>query len=443
MGQFGRRVNGFLSFAFPEKRLFIQTGHSTRYVRLTPLSQFVSASAAAVAIGWMAIATATVVIDRVAAGSDDRTVVLKEAYRTRLDELAGERDQRAAEARSAQARFQVAMEQVSRQQTAILQSVEERRELSTALDLMRQRLGDAVKQRDSVTAANDRLLAQMTAVNESLTATASGEDLTETLGVVSNALAEAVAARDAATADRDALSRQVADLELRARFSSERQDEMVGQVEQAIAMTFGPLEKMFSKASIDVDALIADVRSNYAGQGGPLGEAIVSTRSIDDPNLTSGFDRLMLDLDRVNLMRLGAEKVPLSMPLRDTFRFTSPFGVRHDPFGRGGRMHTGVDLAAPRGTPVFATADGIVIHAGPERGYGNVVRIQHELGFETVYAHLSSIAVRPGQLLSRGAKIGGMGSTGRSTGSHLHYEVRASGKPVNPMIYLEAAKDVF
>ena len=106
-------------------------------------------------------------------------------------------------------------------------------------------------------------------------------------------------------------------------------------------------------------------------------------------------------------------------------------------------MHAGVDLAAPRGTPIFATADGVVTEAGRESGYGNVVRVQHELGFETVYAHLSSISVRPGQLLSRGEKIGGMGSTGRSTGSHLHYEVRVNGKPVNPMIYLEASKDVF
>jgi murein DD-endopeptidase MepM/ murein hydrolase activator NlpD len=230
---------------------------------------------------------------------------------------------------------------------------------------------------------------------------------------------------------------------MQAQIASQRQDDMVEQVEEAIALSFGPLEKMFRKASINVDDLLADVRENYVGQGGPLGAPTVSSRSVDGAADATGFDRLMLDLDRVNLMRVAAEKVPLAMPLRDGFRFTSAFGVRHDPFGRGGRMHAGVDLAAPRGTPVYATGDGVVTKAGRESGYGNVVHVQHELGFETVYAHLSSISVRPGQLLSRGARIGGMGSTGRSTGSHLHYEVRASGKPVNPMIYLEAAKDVF
>ena len=97
----------------------------------------------------------------------------------------------------------------------------------------------------------------------------------------------------------------------------------------------------------------------------------------------------------------------------------------------------------PRGTPIFATADGVVVAAGRESGYGNVVRIQHEFGFETVYAHLSKIRVKVGQQVSRGVQIGDMGSTGRSTGSHLHYEVRVNGQPVNPMTYLEAAKDVF
>ena len=106
-------------------------------------------------------------------------------------------------------------------------------------------------------------------------------------------------------------------------------------------------------------------------------------------------------------------------------------------------MHAGVDLAGPRGTAIFATADGVVVAAGPESGYGNVVRIQHEFGFETVYAHQSKIRVKVGQQVSRGVQIGDMGSTGRSTGSHLHYEVRVNGQPVNPMTYLEAAKDVF
>ncbi len=116
-----RGLNSALSAHFPEKRVFIQSGGSTRYLRFTPLTQLAAGAGGLLLVGWMAIATATVAIDLV--GPDrgaSRTVVLKEAYQTRLDELAAERDQRAAEARSAQERFKVAMKQISRQQTAIL-----------------------------------------------------------------------------------------------------------------------------------------------------------------------------------------------------------------------------------------------------------------------------------------------------------------------------------
>ena len=100
------------------------------------------------------------------------------------------------------------------------------------------------------------------------------------------------------------------------------------------------------------------MRSTYSGQGGPLGRAVVSTRSFDDRALSTRFDRLMLDLDRMNLMRIAVEKVPYAMPLHSSYRFTSPFGRRW------GRMHAGIDLAAPRGTPIFATAGGVVTAAG-------------------------------------------------------------------------------
>ncbi|MEN8891404.1 MAG: M23 family metallopeptidase, partial [Planktotalea arctica] len=98
---------------------------------------------------------------------------------------------------------------------------------------------------------------------------------------------------------------------------------------------------------------------------------------------------------------------------------------------------------ASHGTPIYATADGVVTHAGWQSGYGKLVKIQHQFGIETRYAHQSKIRVKVGQRVSRGQRIGDMGNTGRSTGTHLHYEVRVGGKAVNPMIYIKAANDVF
>jgi murein DD-endopeptidase MepM/ murein hydrolase activator NlpD len=440
VGALRRRLNGGLARVIPEKRLLIQTSRTTRSLRFTPLVQLASGSAFAGVVAWVAVLSATLAIEAV--GPDHRlssAAVLQSAYQERLEEVAAERDQRAAEARSAQERFQVAMEQVSRQQSQILQAVEERRELSTALDLMRQRLADAVAQRDAVAAANERLV---TEVSASLGKQADEAGLNDTLGTVAQALSEAVTARDRAAEEREALSQQLADLELKARVDGKRQDEMIDELEQAVAMSFGPLEKIIGKTDLDVDSLIATVRSNYTGVGGPLEGVTVSTRSVDVP-ADSRFDRLMLGIDRMNLMRVAVEKLPVAMPLKDAFRFSSSFGRRGDPFGAGRRMHAGVDMAAPRGTPVYSTADGVVIAAERESGYGNVVKIRHDFGLETVYGHLSRIRVKVGQQVSRGVQIGDMGSTGRSTGSHLHYEVRVNDQPVNPLTYLEAAKDVF
>jgi murein DD-endopeptidase MepM/ murein hydrolase activator NlpD len=438
-----RWANRSLSAHFPEKRLFIQSGNATRYIRLTPVSQLMLGTATLASVAWMAVATATVVTDLVGAGrATGRAVVLHEAYRIRLDEMATERDRRAAEARSAQGRFQVAMQQIGRQQTELLESVEERRELATALDLMRARLQDAVAQRDAAADTSEQLAARLEQAGPPPRID-DGADLADTLSAVSGVLSTTVAERDAAVAEREDLAKQLANLEVEVAINAQRQNDMVAQLEQAVALSFGPLEKMFESSALDVDTLLAAIRGSHHGQGGPLIPASLSSRSYGDDGTGTRFDRLMVELDRMNLLRIAAGKIPYTMPVRAGYRFTSGFGYRRDPKGGGRRMHAGIDMAGPRGTPIYATADGVVAVAERESGYGNVVRIRHDFGFETVYAHQNKIRVRPGQQVSRGEHIGDMGSTGRSTGVHLHYEVHLNGRPVNPMTYLEAAKNVF
>ena len=303
---------------------------------------------------------------------------------------------------------------------------------------MRDKLREAVDARDTATAVNTRLQVEAT---EAAARASDGGDLDDTVRALATELRDTATARDAAAAASTDLTRQVTDMKLRADVAAKRQDQMIDQVEQAVAMSFGPLNRAMASVDIDVDKLLDTVRANYSGQGGPL-TPTVSTRDYDAGIDNSRLGSMMLNLDRMNLLRVAAGKVPVAMPVHDAFRFTSAYGVRRDPKGAGRRMHAGVDLAAPRGTPIYATADGVVTEAGPERGYGNVVRIRHELGFETIYAHMSKISVRPGQKISRADRVGAMGTTGRSTGVHLHYEVRLNGAPVNPMPYLEAARDV-
>ena len=433
MAGLARRLNGFLSSRIPEKRLFLQTSGGTSYIRLTPLTQLGLGTSFVALVGWTAIATAAVVLDLTESNpAAPSSAVIHAAYQGRLGELAAERDTRAAEANSAQLRFQVATDQIGRQQSQLLAEVENQRELSSALDLARDRLRDALAEKippaaeaESAAATGDR-----------------DEDLSQTLTAVSGALAITAQERDAATAEREKLARDLADAELRMAVASKRQDEMVEQLEQAVAISLEPLQAMLDKTDLNVDGLLNSVRRSHSGMGGPLGPVTVSSRSFDDPDTARRFDSVMTSLDRVNLMRLAVDQVPLAMPIGTNFRFTSGFGVRKDPKGRGYRMHAGLDFAAPTGTPIYVTADGVVTDAHRENGYGNVVRVRHASGTETIYAHLNRIRVKTGQQLSRGDRIGDMGSTGRSTGTHLHYEVRVNGKPVNPMQYLEAAKNV-
>ena len=199
---------------------------------------------------------------------------------------------------------------------------------------------------------------------------------------------------------------------------------------------------MFKAAGLSPDKLLSQIRKGYSGQGGPLSPISYSTKSVPLDAATERANGILASLDQMNLYRLATEKAPLDMPVKTAFRYTSGFGGRSDPFGRGHRRHEGIDLAGAMGSPILVTGDGVVTKAGWSSGYGQMVQVRHEFGLETVYGHMSKIRVKVGQKVSRGDRIGDMGSTGRSTGTHLHYEIHVGGTPVNPMTFIMAAKDV-
>jgi len=133
----------------------------------------------------------------------------------------------------------------------------------------------------------------------------------------------------------------------------------------------------------------------------------------------------------------AAERLPFARPTVHTQQ-TSGFGVRFDPFSRRPAMHSGLDFAGGFMTPIYVTAPGIVSFTGVRSGYGNTVEVDHGRGFKTRYAHLQGISVRSGQRVGVGQRIGAMGSTGRSTGVHLHYEVWVNGRAQNPARFVKA-----
>jgi len=193
-------------------------------------------------------------------------------------------------------------------------------------------------------------------------------------------------------------------------------------------------EAALRKLGLDPKAVLASMRT---AQGGPLEKLTTSSDGSTDPR----FERLGLSLARMDALEDGLQGVPQVMPA-DSGEITSGFGYRADPFTGGGAFHPGLDFRGAFGAPIHAAADGTVSFVGQIRGYGNVVEISHGNGLLTRYAHMSKTMAKVGQRVAAGDVIGKIGSTGRSTGPHLHFEVRKNGSVVNPRPFLENAPHV-
>jgi murein DD-endopeptidase MepM/ murein hydrolase activator NlpD len=197
------------------------------------------------------------------------------------------------------------------------------------------------------------------------------------------------------------------------------------------------------RVRVNLPPLGEDVRKAGVGSSMPYEGQVIGDERIE--NLLRSLDQVERELTvqrqsyaEIREKLITDEKrlkhVPSIIPL-NTGRMTDAFGYRRDPFTHQIRFHYGVDFSSPTGTPVYSTADGTVTKAHRVPGFGKVVEVDHGYGYTTVYGHMDEYIVRRGQRLKRGDQIGSVGNTGRSTASHLHYEVRVKGRPVDPLDY--------
>ncbi|MGE5504524.1 MAG: M23 family metallopeptidase [Actinomycetota bacterium] len=192
-------------------------------------------------------------------------------------------------------------------------------------------------------------------------------------------------------------------------------------------------ERSLSRLGLDPGALLRRIQGD-AGRGGPF---IPAPASMQEPGLSNLLGRM----EQWSGIKAVFSKLPLDVPLHQGFDINSGFGARHDPLNHRTGIHKGVDLGAPFGTPVYATAEGVVEFAGPWDRYGLTIDIDHGNGVTTRYAHLSRIKVKEGQRVTRSTVIGLLGNSGRSTGAHLHYEVRVADNPRDPLKFISAGRD--
>ena len=402
---------------------------SGRGVRIARRAGFVAV------VGWAAVSTSILAFDRMGPGAQAAAQPDMALFERQMTELSAERDARAAEAAAAQTRFTAALSQVSQMQSQLLASEEKRRELESGIGAMQASLHDA---RADTQEALRQLADATSAADASAPRAERADEMKVALDILSGELETAASDRAAATKRADEATRTAQALTVERDEIMRRNEEIFAQLEEAVELSVKPLDDMFAKVGVNTDKLLETVRQGYEGTGGPLTPMGYSSRgnaAISESEARA--NEVVISLGKVNNYRIAVSNLPLAMPVKSAFRFTSPFGKRW------GRAHEGIDLAGPVGTPIYATGDGVVIFAGWQRGYGNVIKIKHAIGTETRYGHLSKIRVKAGQQVSRNSLIGDMGNTGRSTGPHLHYEVRVDGKAVNPMSFIKAAQNVF
>jgi len=197
---------------------------------------------------------------------------------------------------------------------------------------------------------------------------------------------------------------------------------------------------VFRKLGINADALISGSHLDTANMGGPF-EALTAA-DLGPERIADLIGKVQQNLAVIAKLNYEGTRMPVWLPLRHVERITSGFGPRIDPLLRMPAFHPGIDFKAPYGSPVLATASGKVDMAGWDGGYGRVVEINHGFGVKTRFAHLKRIRVKRGQYVKRGQVVGYLGSTGRSTGFHLHYETRVNGHPINPVRFWKVRNEL-
>lgn len=192
-------------------------------------------------------------------------------------------------------------------------------------------------------------------------------------------------------------------------------------------------EQQISRLGLNTSRLVQPRHS--PGQGGPF----IPVYATGDDRFAMGT--LIERMQQWNGMKAAMQRLPLAVPIHGEYELNSGFGSRVDPLNYRSATHEGLDFGAPVGTPVYATGEGVVTMAAPWDRYGNTVEIDHGNGISTRYAHLSRIKVKDGQKVNRSTVIGLVGNTGRSTGAHLHYEVRVADVAKDPIKFISVGRD--
>ncbi len=403
MSQFGTRARAFFDRVFPERQIYHRSGGTVRYVALSPSKQALLALGAVGVAGWCSYASVNVLMrGEILASQTDEAGRLEAKYKRWLSE---------ARAREAAAQAQLKERTETFNKTAV--EFERRHEtLKLLLDF----------------AGGSNVVADTRPVER---------DGAKLLVQASIEEAEPRVSREW---DEPAYRVQTVGFKARVDKLKSEQTAFLSAAEEAAVSQSEEIQGVLRATGVGFARLVGDT----ANQGGPEVDlsAVLGENGQVDPAFAGRVKQVAARVAEARRLEAIAAATPLNPPLAVEYRETSGYGPRVDPFSRRSAFHAGLDMAAFERAPVVATSPGVVSFAGVRSGYGNCVEIDHGHGFKTRYGHLRDIQVVKGERVAIGQRVGSMGSTGRSTGTHLHYEVWYRGMSYDPIKFLRAGAHV-
>jgi murein DD-endopeptidase MepM/ murein hydrolase activator NlpD len=463
----------WLHTTFPERQIYIRSDGRVQFFTFGPSLQATLAGLTLIFLGWVAFATVNVIFkDRIIAAKDHRYQQMQVAYENRVADLQISYDELNGALVSAEDRFKAAADGLQAKQNAITgflnranqvqafvgsHNLPQPAPLGTLAHEDVAHLSAGSMEMEAPADANDAGSSQLTvmpgpAQPQPRTARPLKSSLLDgafkrvavLVQSVKEQLHAAPPVRDtsAVYAKHPAL-RALATQTARVSHIGESENLLMARTEGALGQGVGNLRDVMRRTGINPDAFARKIAGNE-GVGGPeIPLDQVRIVGITDPGFTHAYLGAAAVLDQLNGLSAAMDHVPLTAPVSAaSFDKSSGFGARVDPFTGRYAFHSGIDFAGPWGSVVHATAPGTVVFAGNRGGYGNMVEIDHGYGIHTRYGHLSTISVRVGTRIGKGGGLGRVGSTGRSTGPHVHYEVWYDDVVKNPNNFIEAGRHV-
>lgn len=465
------RLKALICRLFPDRQVLVRANDQVHFVTLSRATQLALTGVAAALIGWLAVATSlTLVLNNSLDGRDARIDRQRMAYDKLLGDVTNYQGKVAQVTRDLRERqasllgmFQpgagrsegavtsadlsglATREAVQRHMQQLDVELAAITDLSMALEQnmgdVRRRLSAALADRDQVAAARAELWQRLQEAQRR----ERGE--TERNGALRDSLAGTMQQLDLTAGDRDRLAQErdgyrqrLTELERGVLEAQEQQQNLIYRLAERASDSIQDAERIVMLTGIKPEVILGPAKYKApTSQGGPF---LPLNRGDRTKEMQAAIGMLDLQLDRWEGLQKLLRAIPFAPPL-EKFTVTSTFGTRTDPFTQTPSMHQGLDLSAPRKTPIFAPAAGLVLFASRNDRYGKMIEIDHGMGVITRYGHLDEILVKPGQKVGFRDKIGLVGSTGRASGSHLHYEVMVKGQPSDPQRFLDVGKYLF